>query len=50
MHEAKKKPRLQDMLMLTDKGYKDLKGAIGACPLTNFSMMLPAVVLLQAIL
>ena len=45
-----KKPRLQDALMLTDKGYKDLKGAIAACTLTNFSMMIPAVVMIQVIM
>lgn len=50
MPDIKKKPRLQDMLMLTDKGYKDLKGAIVACTLTNFSMMIPAIVMIQAII
>lgn len=49
MPNTKKKARLQDMLMLTDKGYKDLKGAIAACTLTNLSMMIPAVVMIQAI-
>ena len=34
-------PRLQDALMLTDKGYQDLKKAIAACTLTNFAMMIP---------
>ena len=45
----KKKPRLQDAMMLTDKGYKDLKTAIFACTLTNFSMMIPAIVMIQVI-
>ena len=45
-----KKSRMQDLLMLTDKGYRDLKGAIAACTLTNFSMMIPTVVMLQAIM
>lgn len=36
-----KQPKLQSMLMLTDKGYKDLKVGIAACTLTNFSMILP---------
>ncbi|HHV11839.1 MAG TPA: ABC transporter ATP-binding protein [Clostridiales bacterium] len=43
-------PRLQDALMLTDKGYKDLKKAIAACTLTNFAMMLPTIVMLQVIM
>jgi ATP-binding cassette subfamily B protein len=32
---------LKDRLMLTDKGYEDLKKAIAACTLTNLSMMIP---------
>jgi ATP-binding cassette subfamily B protein len=32
---------LQEALMLTDKGYSDLKKAIAACTLTNLSLMLP---------
>ncbi|HHU07919.1 MAG TPA: ABC transporter ATP-binding protein [Clostridiaceae bacterium] len=43
-------PRLQNALMLTDKGYKDLKKAIAACTLTNFSLMLPFGVMLQVIM
>ena len=35
--------------MLTDKGYNDLKKAIAACTLTNFSMMIPSIVMLQII-
>ncbi|MGL5515034.1 MAG: ABC transporter ATP-binding protein, partial [Sporomusa sp.] len=50
MPESKKTPRLQDALMLTVKGYRDLKGAIIACTLTNFSMMIPAGVMLYTIM
>ncbi len=32
---------LQNALMLTDKGYSDLKKAIAACTLTNLALMLP---------
>jgi ATP-binding cassette subfamily B protein len=42
-------PKLQNAFMLTDKGYKDLKKAIAACTLTNFSMMFPFGVTLQVI-
>jgi ATP-binding cassette subfamily B protein IrtB len=41
MPEFQKKPWLQKTFMLTDKGYRDIKKAIAACTLTNFSMMLP---------
>ena len=43
-------PKLQSAFMLTDKGYKDLKRAIAACTLTNFSMMLPFAVMIQVIM
>ncbi|MGD9559046.1 MAG: ABC transporter ATP-binding protein [Oscillospiraceae bacterium] len=43
-------PKLQNALMLSDKGYRDLKGAVAACTLTNFAMMLPAVVMIQVIM
>lgn len=43
-------PKLQYALMLTDKGYKDLKKAIAACTLTNFSLMLPFGVMMQVIM
>ena len=43
-------PKLQNALMLTDKGYKDLKKAIAACTLSNFSLMLPFGVMLQVIM
>lgn len=36
MQNKTKRPRLQEFLMLTDKGYKDLKQAIFACTLSNF--------------
>ena len=42
---AKKKSTFQDALMLTDKGYRDMKKAIAACTLTNFSMFIPAMVI-----
>ncbi|MDR1013611.1 MAG: ABC transporter ATP-binding protein/permease [Coriobacteriales bacterium] len=38
---AAKQPWLQRVLMLSDKGYRDLRSAILACTLTNFSLMLP---------
>ncbi len=38
---------LKEALMLTDKGYSDLKKAIAACTLTNFSLMLPFLVTIQ---
>ena len=50
MTDTKRAPWLQDSLMLTDKGYRDLKKAIGACTLTNFAMMIPTVVTLQVII
>jgi ATP-binding cassette subfamily B protein len=37
-------PWLQRSLMLSDKGYHDLRRAIFACTLTNFSLMLPFMV------
>jgi len=40
-------PKLQSAFMLNDKDYKDLKKAIAACTLTNFSMMLPFGVMIQ---
>ena len=43
-------PKLQSAFMLTGKGYSDLKKAITACTLTNFSMMLPFGVMLQVIM
>lgn len=43
-------PKLQEAFMLTDKGYKDIKSAIAACTLSNFSMMLPFGVMIQLIM
>jgi len=40
-------PKLQSAFMLSDKDYKDLKKAIAACTLSNFSMMLPFGVMIQ---
>lgn len=39
--------RLKDFLMLTDKGYSDLKKAIGACTLSNLALMLPFIITIQ---
>lgn len=39
--------KLKETLMLTDKGYIDLKKAIAACTLTNLSLMLPFIVTVQ---
>jgi ATP-binding cassette subfamily B protein len=38
---------MKDALMLTEKGYSDLKKAVAACTLTNLSMMLPFLVTIQ---
>jgi len=38
---------LKDMLLLTDKGYSDLKKAIFACTITNLSLMLPFGITIQ---
>jgi ATP-binding cassette subfamily B protein len=43
-------PFLQRALMLTDKGYRDLKSAILACTLTNFALFLPIAVSFQLII
>lgn len=43
-------PKLQSAFMLTDKGYQDIKRAIAACTLSNFSMMLPFAVIIQIIM
>jgi ATP-binding cassette subfamily B protein IrtB len=39
--------KLKHLLMLTDKGYSDLKKAIAACTLTNLALMLPFIVTIQ---
>lgn len=38
---------LKERLMLTDDNYRDLKGAIRACTITNFTLFLPFMVLIQ---
>lgn len=43
-------PRLQSAMMLSDQGYNDLKRAIAACTLTNFSMMMTYGVMMQMII
>lgn len=43
-------PKLQSIFMLTDKGYRELKKAIAACTLSNFSMMLPFAVIIRLIM
>jgi ATP-binding cassette subfamily B protein len=43
-------PKLQKAMMLTDKGYSDLKKVIFACTLTTVSAVLPFGVLLQFIM
>lgn len=42
--------KLKEAFMLSEKGYKDLKGAIVACTLTNFSMMIPFSISIQLII
>ncbi len=39
--------RLKELLMLTEKGYRDLKKAIFACTVTNLSLMLPFGITIQ---
>lgn len=39
--------KLKGFLMLTDKGYSDLKRAITACTITNLALMLPFAVTIQ---
>ncbi len=38
---------LKDLLLLTEKGYNDLKKAIIACTITNLSLMLPFGITIQ---
>lgn len=47
MSKVKSILNLKDMLMLTDKGNRDLKKAIVACTITNLSLMLPFGVTIQ---
>jgi len=50
MADQKREPRLKKALLLTDKGYRDLKRAIAACTLTNFSLFIPAAVMMRVII
>lgn len=50
MDKIAKQPYLKRAMFLTDKGYKDLKKAILACTITNFSMFIPATVMLMTIM
>lgn len=50
MEKIIKEPYLKKAMFLTDKGYKDLKKAVFACTITNFSMFIPATVMLLAIM
>lgn len=43
-------PKLQAAMMLSDQGYSDLKKAIAACTMTNFSLMLSFGVMMQIIM
>jgi len=43
-------PRLQNMLMLSNEGYSNLKKGIRACTLTNLSMMLPFSIVIMSII
>ena len=45
-----RKPKMQKTLMLTDKGYKDLKKAVAACTVTNFSMFIPSMIMLLVLM
>ncbi len=40
-------PNIKEILMLTEKGYADLKKAIIACTITNMSLMLPFGITIQ---
>ncbi|MDR2632462.1 MAG: ABC transporter ATP-binding protein/permease, partial [Treponema sp.] len=42
--------KLQSLFGLSDKAHKDLKKAIAACTITNFSLILPVVVSMQVIM
>ena len=46
----KEMPRLQNALMLTERGYEDLKKAIFACTMTNLSLMIPSIVMMRVIM
>ena len=38
--------KLKEKLMLSEKGYSDLKKAITACTITNIALLLPSIYLL----
>lgn len=40
-------PKIQELLQLSDTGYRNLKKAIAACTLTNLSLMLPFCITIQ---
>jgi ATP-binding cassette subfamily B protein len=42
--------KLRKILMLSDKGYSDLKKAIAACTLTNFAMMIPYAIMVRLVM
>ena len=50
MEKTKKEPYLKRAMFLTDKEYKDLKKAILACTITNFSLFIPSTVMLLVIM
>ena len=43
-------PKAQAMLGISDTAYKDLKKAVGACVITNVSLILPVIVTMQIIM
>lgn len=40
-NDSSRKPRLQSALALTDEGYRNFKGAVAACTVTNLALMIP---------
>ncbi|MDR0628951.1 MAG: ABC transporter ATP-binding protein/permease [Treponema sp.] len=43
-------PKLQGMIGISGKAYGDLKKAVAACTITNFSLILPVVVTMQLVM
>ena len=41
--------KLKEKLMLSEKGYSDLKKAITACTITNIALLLPSMALLGVV-
>ena len=41
--------KLKEKLMLSEKGYSDLKKAITACTITNIALLLPSMVSLSIV-